>query len=487
MRAGAALLAMLAASATAAAAPQSPPRLEPGVSQELARWRAQHYRDLRYALEVGLDLRRGRADGKLDLRVTLARRTDLVLDWRGAPVRGLRVNGKPATARQARQHLVIPRTALRQGENRVELQFRAPLAVSGQALTLYRDREDGAGYVYTLLVPADASSLFPCFDQPDLKGRFTLRLRLPRNWRAVSNAPLLEEAPGRARFAETEPISTYLFAFAAGPFERLSQPDETVRLWVRRSQLERARAHAGEVRPNDRVFQHIAIIVRDMEQAYQHLRRAKVEHASTGPQRLPDWNPNAGGISAFYFRDPDGHFLEILHFPPGKGLAKWQQGSGLFLGIDHTAIVVDDTDRSLQFYRDALSLEVAGASENYDTEQEHLNNVFGARLRITALRAREGPGIELLEYLAPRDGRPAPLDLRANDIAHWQTTLLTAAPERVFELLRTRLFSLVSPSVVQVPAAELGLGGALLLRDPDGHGIRVALSVEPTDPRIPAP
>jgi len=129
----------------------------------------------------------------------------------------------------------------------VELQFRAPLAVSGQALTLYRDREDGASYVYSLLVPADASSLFPCFDQPDLKGRFTLRLRLPRDWRAVSNAPLLEEAPGRARFAQTEPISTYLFAFAAGPFERLSQPDEAVRLWVRRSQLERARAHAGEV------------------------------------------------------------------------------------------------------------------------------------------------------------------------------------------------------------------------------------------------
>jgi len=99
MRAGAALLAMLAASAAAAAAPQSPPRLEPGVSQELARWRAQHYRDLRYGLEVGLDLRRGRADGKLDLQATLARRTDRVLDCRGQPVRGLRVNGKPAKAR----------------------------------------------------------------------------------------------------------------------------------------------------------------------------------------------------------------------------------------------------------------------------------------------------------------------------------------------------------------------------------------------------
>jgi catechol 2,3-dioxygenase-like lactoylglutathione lyase family enzyme len=164
-----------------------------------------------------------------------------------------------------------------------------------------------------------------------------------------------------------------------------------------------------DVRANDRIFQHVAIIVRDMGEAYTRLRHFGVAHASTGPQRLPDWNVNAGGISAFYFRDPDGHFLEILHFPADKGLDRWHRTDRLFLGIDHTAIVVDDTDRTLRFYRDTLGLRVAGASENYDTEQEHLNNVSGARLRITALRAAQGPGIELLEYLAPRDGRPAPL------------------------------------------------------------------------------
>ena len=81
----------------------------------------------------------------------------------------------------------------------------------------------------------------------------------------------------------------------------------------------------------------------------------------------------------------------------------------LFLGIDHTAIVVWDTDASLKFYRDLLGMHVAGESENYGTEQEHLNNVFGAHLRITALRGASGPGIELLEYLAPRDGRPFPI------------------------------------------------------------------------------
>jgi catechol 2,3-dioxygenase-like lactoylglutathione lyase family enzyme len=229
-----------------------------------------------------------------------------------------------------------------------------------------------------------------------------------------------------------------------------------------------------EVRPNDRIFQHIAIIVSDMTAAYARLREYGVEHASTGPQRLPDWNPDAGGISAFYFRDPDHHFLEILHFPDGKGLDKWHRSDRVFLGVDHTAIVVDDTDSTLHLYRDAFGMHVAGTSENYDVEQEHLNNVFGARLRITALRAASGPGIELLEYLAPRDGRPAPVDLRANDVAHWQTTLIAGAPERVDELIRLRLFSLVSPIVVALSSEAGGIRRAILLRDRDGHGLRLA-------------
>jgi catechol 2,3-dioxygenase-like lactoylglutathione lyase family enzyme len=230
----------------------------------------------------------------------------------------------------------------------------------------------------------------------------------------------------------------------------------------------------ADMRPNDRAFQHIAIIVSDMDAAYARLRQAGVEHASTAPQTLPAWNPNAAGIKAFYFRDPDRHFLEILQFPPGKGAEKWHRRDRLFLGIDHTAIVVDDTERSLQFYRGSAGLDVAGASENYDVEQEHLNGVFGARLRITTLRAPEGPGIELLEYLAPRDGRPAPADLRANDLLHWQTTLVTDRPERVFELLTRRVFALISPTVVTPPTSQLGFRRAVLVRDPDGHAMRLA-------------
>src|SRR6516164_9525741 len=118
-------------------------------------------------------------------------------------------------------------------------------------------------------------------------------------------------------------------------------------------------------RANDGWFQHIAIIVSDMDKAYAWLRQNKVQHALSGPQRLPDWNKNAGGIQAFYFRDPDGHFLEVLAFPPDKGDPKWHHGDGLFLGIDHTAIVVADTEAGLHFYRDLLGMTVAGESENY--------------------------------------------------------------------------------------------------------------------------
>jgi catechol 2,3-dioxygenase-like lactoylglutathione lyase family enzyme len=228
-----------------------------------------------------------------------------------------------------------------------------------------------------------------------------------------------------------------------------------------------------DVRANDRMFQHIAIIVSDMKAAYLKLRAAGAAHASTGPQRLPDWNVNAGGIEAFYFRDPDGHFLEVLHFPPDKGSPEWHRSGPLFLGIDHTAIVADDTERSLRFYRDMLGMKVVGMSENFEEEQEHLNNVFGARLRITTLHAAAGPGIELLEYLAPRDGRAAPSDLKANDIGHWQTTLQTEQPGVALRALGDRLFSLVSPRETKVEAPQLGLARALLVRDPDGHGIRL--------------
>ncbi len=264
------------------------------------------------------------------------------------------------------------------------------------------------------------------------------------------------------------------------PFEKLSKSKSTPRaadelLGLSGTQLRSAELKLGDERitltehltnkgqpiPSDsrsfdHWFQHIAIVVSDMDRAYEHLRHAKVKHVSTAPQTLPAWNKDAGGIKAFYFRDPEDHVIEIIWFPKGKGDPKWRRAGSessapLFLGIDHTAIVVSDTDKSLGFYRDALGMKVAGGAENFGVEQEHLNQVFGARLRITALRAERGPGIEFLEYITPPGGRPLPDDANANDLVFWHTRLVTDGWDGFAAKLRERQTRFVSKSVVALP------------------------------------
>src|SRR5436190_3425635 len=228
----------------------------------------------------------------------------------------------------------------------------------------------------------------------------------------------------------------------------------------------------------DHWFQHIAIVVRDMDKAYEQLRQHKVKHVSTAPQTLPVWNKGAAGIKAFYFRDPENHVLEIIFFPPGKGDPKWQRagtkpesGLPLFLGIDHTAIVVSDTDKSLAFYRDLLGLRVAGESENYGVEQEHLNQVFGARLRITALRTQKGPGIEFLEYITPPGGRIIPKNAQANDLIFWHTELFVDEFDAFASRLRDHGAHFVSARSARVPENFSNPCSRAIVRDPDGHAL----------------
>ncbi len=136
--------------------------------------------------------------------------------------------------------------------------------------------------------------------------------------------------------------------------------------------------------------------------------------------------------------------------------------------------MVGDTGASLSFYRDLLGLHVAGESENYGPEQERLNNVFGARLHITSLRAGSGPGVEFLEYLAPRNGQPYPADEAPNDLVHWQTTIRVSDVESAALAARGAGQGWISPGPVQVPEKELGFSRALLARDPDGHVVQVS-------------
>lgn len=136
---------------------------------------------------------------------------------------------------------------------------------------------------------------------------------------------------------------------------------------------------------NDLWFEHMAIVVSDMAKAYEVLQRHQVRQISPEPQTIPPSNVPAAGIKALKFRDADNHDLELIWFPPGKGAARWHQsGDRLFLGIEHTAITISDTAASLAFYRDLLGMKVVGGSLNTGPTQAYLDNVFGARVRVTA-------------------------------------------------------------------------------------------------------
>ena len=232
---------------TAAQAPSMArePEIAAGISRDLARRRAAAIADVRYdlALDVtSLDS----AVGQVTVRFRRSGTDDLVLDYRGRRLGAVRANGVALTAAPVRGHVVIPARLLRPGANTLELGFVSAIAPSGASVIRAHDPTDGSDYLYTLLVPADASQLFPCFDQPDLKARVRLALRMPLGWQAVSNGPAeASDTAGAAvtmRFAPTRPISTYLIAFAAGPWHRASATigGRTLTAYVRRSRAAEA-------------------------------------------------------------------------------------------------------------------------------------------------------------------------------------------------------------------------------------------------------
>lgn len=238
--------------------------------------------------------------------------------------------------------------------------------------------------------------------------------------------------------------------------------------------MEKGNIIPPDSRSNDLWFQHIAIVVSDMQKAYEFLKASKVQFVSSAPQKLPDYLPAAAGISAFYFRDPDGHNLEIIHFPEGKGNPKWPQPTDkLFLGIDHTAIGISDTDQAIAFYQNLLGLKVAGNSENYGPEQEHLNMVFGAHLQITGLTAQYGFGLEFLDYLSPPGGKNYPENSKPSDLWHWHTAIQVENLERTFEMLKNMGIRMISEDIISIKIPYLNVEKAFLVKDIDGHVILI--------------
>ena len=209
---------------TATTAPAAAPAVVPGVSRELAEDRAARVSRLGYELSLNVpEDRAAPIEATETVRFHLAAAGQpLQLDFRErtANLRALRVNGQPVPIDHHDEHLVLPAASLRAGANAVDIDFVA----GNQSL----NRNDD--YLYTLLVPDRARTVFPVFDQPNLKASFTLTLDVPSGWDAMANAPLkssennlggLFPASTTYYFAPSDTISTYLFSFVAGRFTRL--------------------------------------------------------------------------------------------------------------------------------------------------------------------------------------------------------------------------------------------------------------------------
>jgi aminopeptidase N len=253
----AALLAFLVLGAVASAA-QAPE----GIPRDLARQRAQQLQDVRYQLSYTITPKADSVSGHEELRfVQNADDRGILpewLDFREGEISSLTINGQPASTQIQNGHVELPAKLLTLGENVVTIDFKAPVAPAGKAITRFEDKDDGSEYIYTLFVPMDADMAFPCFDQPDLKAKFRLTLKLlnaPEDWSVIANSPVTattteeigKNSQRSTTFAETKPISTYLFAFAAGPFRKIHDTPGLPGLYVRKSKLQKAEAEAVAV------------------------------------------------------------------------------------------------------------------------------------------------------------------------------------------------------------------------------------------------
>jgi aminopeptidase N len=226
------------------------PYMGPGVSRELAARRARELSHVRYAMNLML-VERDTARGNVTIRFDARSSADVIVDFRGPSLTRILVNGAAGPTTFNGAHLRIPAAAIHAGPNVVTADFKALVAAAGASIIRFHDDKDSADYVYTLLVPSDANALFPCFDQPDLKARLTLSLVVPRSWSALANGitagvgdTVLSDGNGGAveardwkayHFHETDPLPTYLFAFAAGPWHEFKGGPRNTSLWVRAS------------------------------------------------------------------------------------------------------------------------------------------------------------------------------------------------------------------------------------------------------------
>ncbi|RAI43470.1 VOC family protein [Rhodoplanes roseus] len=224
-------------------------------------------------------------------------------------------------------------------------------------------------------------------------------------------------------------------------------------------------SYPAERASNDPWFQHIALVCGDIAKVWRRLQGGSPGTITTGaPVLLP---PGTGSVTAFKFRDPEGHPLELIAFPEGVGAPVWHRtrDSGI-LGFDHTAICVTDVDRSIAFYTERLGFRLGGRSLNRGPEQDRLDGLTGCDVDVVTLEpaAEPTPHVELLHYRSP-PGRVPTARVRSGDVASVRQVHAVDDLDALVRRLERHDVPFVSPGVVTWRTGRR----AAAIRDPDGH------------------
>ena len=233
----------------------SMPILEDGVSYDLAQYRSKFYSNVKYNLNFNVPLNKDSVVlGNIEIIFELEEDCPIVIDFQSSEdkLMGLKLNNNIANYIFDKEHIVVKDS--RKGLNIVQISF----------ISNDKPLNRNIDYLYTLLVPDRARTLFPCFDQPDIKAKFNLTLSLPNNWKAVANSPELSKTNHNGystiSFQETEPLSTYLFSFVAGKFEKVVKSDgvHTISAYYRETDL-------NKVKQLDKIFEEVFHSLKWME------------------------------------------------------------------------------------------------------------------------------------------------------------------------------------------------------------------------------
>ena len=226
------------------------------------------------------------------------------------------------------------------------------------------------------------------------------------------------------------------------------------------------RPYSLERASNDQWFQHVALVSGDIATVWKRLEGASPGAITKGPPVLLP--PSTGSVTAFKFRDPEGHPLELISFPPGVGDPQWQStGRSGIVGYDHTAISVMDVERSIAFYTELLGFRMRARSLNVGVEQDRLDGLMDCKVDVVALEPESlgTPHVELLHYRTPT-GRASISEVRANDVASTRQVHKVDDFDVLIERLEAEGATFVSPGVTLKDGSK-----AAAIRDPDGHMI----------------